>query len=626
MASFSNVRKLLAGCLLVVAAPALVCGQGNYSSQGSQYSIAGTLLGDQVYPSVSIKTTGGYIVWQDNYTDGAGLGIAARKLDSSFSGTLSPFRVNAKGADDQERPAVSMLNDGGAVFIWQGGKQSFQHIYGRVLSASGTWLTGDIQVNTATNVFQRESAIATLLDGNVVVVWSSMDQAGPGSMQDVYAQILTPTGIRVGGETPVNQVTAFNQRSAAVAPLSDGRFVVVWISEQQRLENSVDVYGRIFGANGIASGGEFRINSGTNICAEPSVAASADGGFNVSWMQKDLITRSNGWDIFARPFTGNTMGGTVHRVNTQVYGDQYAPKLSAMGTDYLLVWTSMGQDGSYEGVYGQYLRGDDSPFGPEFRVNTTTASQQIQPAVASDGIATFLTVWTSFIGGANSFDLFAQRYVNTSHPLNPPGAPIVTVLSSNSLSVSWPPVQGFTIASYEVYADGSAAPMAAVNDTYWTATGLTPSSAHSYRLAYVVADGRRSPLSPATTNTTYSGGATWGGIPQEWMTKYFGGDIFAWPAPAADSDGDGASNKDEFLAGTDPTLANSVLRVRLEPTAQGLYLNWNTQVGLMYQVQSTVTSGSDWVNLGGPRFAADTTDSIYIGGSSAGFYRIVRLR
>ncbi len=626
MALFSCVRKTLAGGLLAVAAPALVWGQGNYAPQGSQYNIAGALAGDQVYPSVSIKTTGGYLVWQDNITDGDGLGISARKLDSSLSGTLSPFRVNANGADDQERAAVSMLNDGGAVFVWQGGKQSFQHIYARVLSAGGTWATGDIQVNTPTNVFQRESAITTLTNGNVVVVWSSFNQVSAGSLQDVYSQVLTPAGGKLGGETLVNQTTAFNQRSAAVAPLSDGRYVVVWISEQQRFENSVDVYGRIYSASGVASGSEFLINSGTNVCANPSVAAASDGGFAVAWMQKDLITISNSWDVFARPFSGNALGGVTRRVNTQVYGDQLAPQLSAMGTDYLMVWTSLGQDGSREGVYGQYLRGDGSPFGSEFRVNTTTAGPQMHPSVASDGIATFLTVWTSFVGGVNSFDLYAQRYANTNQPLSAPGAPIVTVLSSNSLSVSWPPVQGFSIANYEVYADGAVTATAVVTNTYWTVTGLAPTSTHSYRLAYVVADGRRSPLSGATANTTYSGGATWGGIPQEWMVAFFGPDMFSWPSPYADSDGDGVSNLNEFLAGTDPTNANSVLRVRLQPTKQGLYLNWNTQTGLMYQVQTTATPGGAWTNLGGPRFAAGAVDSMYVGGGAAGFYRIVRLR
>ena len=38
-----------------------------------------------------------------------------------------------------------------------------------------------------------------------------------------------------------------------------------------------------------------------------------------------------------------------------IYGDQYAPRISAIGVDYLIVWTSLGQDGSREGVFGQFV-------------------------------------------------------------------------------------------------------------------------------------------------------------------------------------------------------------------------------------------------------------------------------
>ena len=91
-----------------------------------------------------------------------------------------------------------------------------------------------------------------------------------------------------------------------------------------------------------------------------------------------------------------------------------------------MVWTSLGQDGSREGVYGQFVHEDGSLVGGEFRVNTTTVSQQMQPVVASDGANQFLAVWTSFTPAAPySFDLFAQRYVNVAALLHPMAAPFV---------------------------------------------------------------------------------------------------------------------------------------------------------------------------------------------------------
>lgn len=625
MASFPNGRKLAVGCLIALVAPLMAQAQGNYAKEGGEYNISGVQNGEQMFPRVSIKTSGGYIVWQDKFTDGQGLGIGARKLDSSLSSVFSSFPVNQITAEDQERPSVSMLNNGGAVFVWEGGKQSFQHIYARFLSAAGTWVTGDIMVNTPTNLYQIDSSVTTLSNGNVVVVWSSFNQVSTTSMRDVYSQLMSPTGSKIGGEILVNSTAAFNQRSASIAPLSDGRYVIVWVSEHQQGENRVDLYAKIFSAAGVAATGEVLINSGTNVCASPTVAASSDGGFCVAWMQRDPVIASS-WDIYARPFSGNALGGVTRRVNSHQHGDQHSPQIASMGTDYRVTWTSMGQDGSREGVYGQFLRGDGTLLYGEMRDNATTASQQMQPSIASDGVARFLTVWSSFVGGAGSFDLYAQRFVNTNSPLPTPSAPSVSVLSSSSLGLGWPAVLGFNIANYEVYADGAASATAITTNVHWTMTNLAVGSAHTFRLAYVLADGRRSPLSATASGTTYLYPFDWYGIPYDWMIAMFGNNVGGWPNASVDSDGDGAGNGQEFLQGTDPNNAASVLKYKLRSSPQGMFLDWNTQAGLVYQVQSKSTPAGAWVNFGGPRFAAGTNDTTYVGGNNAAFFRIGRVR
>ena len=139
-------------------------------------------------------------------------------------------------------------------------------------------------------------------------------------------------------------------------------------------------------------------------------------------------------------------GGTAFYVNSTLYGDQYVPRVSALGTDYLVTWTSLGQDGSREGVYGRFVHDDGTLTGPEFRVNTTTLGQQMQPAVASDGAAQFVVVWTSFTGYPNTFDLFAQRYLGTAAVLQPMAAPFVWVLFVLSNGVYQPQTGGFLAA------------------------------------------------------------------------------------------------------------------------------------------------------------------------------------
>jgi hypothetical protein len=365
------------------------------------------------------------------------------------------------------------------------------------------------------------------------------------------------------------------------------------------------------------------------------VAAGSDGGFMLAWTARDMTNSENSLDVYARLFSGAGVGGTTLRVNSHLYGDQYAPRLSSVGTDYLAVWTSLAQDGSREGVFGQFLNGSGGTVGGEFLVNTTTNGQQMQPAVASDGVAQFLVVWTSFTGFPNGFDLYAQRYLNVASVLQPMAAPFVYApftLSNGvyqpQLQVSWPPLLGISVSNFEVYVDGSTNPMAVVTGNQWTMTalnGLKTNSTHSFQLDYVTTDNRRSPVSPSASGTTW-GGKNWGGIPYEWMTMYFGSNTNLWPSATADTDHDGANNLQEFMSGTNPTNAASVLRVQLSNSPQGMFLNWPTQPGLTYQVEVKTNLAAAWVNLGTPRFAAGTSDSIYVGGNAAGYYRVVVLQ
>ncbi len=174
---------------LVAVSLGLAQMQAAFAPQGGEYAPVGTWGGDQVFSSLSLNAEGGYVVWHDNATDGAGLGIGARRIDASLSGSLSTFRVNKLTAGDQERPQVAMLRDGGAVFVWQGGTVGAQRIYARFMTASGTFRNEDQRVNAYTGNFQSEPAVAVLADGKVIVVWSSYEQ--DGSMLGVYGQLLT---------------------------------------------------------------------------------------------------------------------------------------------------------------------------------------------------------------------------------------------------------------------------------------------------------------------------------------------------------------------------------------------------------------------------------------------------
>ncbi len=79
------------------------------------------------------------------------------------------------------------------------------------------------------------------------------------------------------------------------------------------------------------------------------------------------------------------------------------------------------------------------------------------------------------------------------------------------------------------------------------------------------------------------------GIPDWWMIQYFGhptGQASDNSLASNDADGDGASNLQEYLAGTDPTNPNSVFRLlAAAPANSTVSLTWPAAPGRNYQIQ-----------------------------------------
>jgi hypothetical protein len=633
----SLVRKrcsfLLCGGLVLAFASELL-GQ-NAEPQGGEYSLSGAVIGDQTNPQIAISASGGYIVWQDNAIDGDNLGIAARRLSASLSPSLGAFRVNKTVAGWQENPSVALMRNGAAAIVWQGGKQGSQNIYLRVLGTNGTFSTDtDVQVNKYTKGEQIRPVIACITNGNLAVAWSSSRQ--DGSHQGIYARVIHRNGSFVTEPFQVNQFTSNNQRNPSIGALSNGTFVVVWASENQglsvsdviRFTNRVHIYGRVFTKGGLALGNEFRINTRSNLCAMPSVTAYGSEGFTVAWAEQSDI-RTNGWDIYARHFQLSGDSSTEpFRVNTTTYGDQFSPRISCVGDQQLVVWTSLARDGSYEGVCGQLLT-QGQLNATDFQVNTIWRQAQMHPAVGADGNNRFLVGWSSYTGTAGH-NIRAQRYSVGQPPLPAPDPPLISALSQSSLGVIWSELSGLPVQHYELFIDEGEIPVL-LNAPQYVANGLLPGSTHSFQLAFVLTDGRRSERSASTAGKTWGAdltGAASGpdGLPDDWQMLYWGSKPSGWSAAAGDNDGDGATNYQEFLAGTDPTDPRSVLKTSFSQGDLGRYLNWNTRPGSIYQVQIS-TNFVLWDNVGSARRAAGSSDSVLLG-SAAGtaFYRVVRVQ
>jgi len=177
-------------------------GQPTLVPQGSEFPIVASAPGDQVWPSISLSSTGGYITWQDSYIDNKGGGLGNAVLDTTFSPSRKT-RVNNTIAGIHLRPKVQALGNDNAVVVWEGSVTAtgLPAIYARFARNSnpnknpglGTnYFTGDIRVDTHLTGQKADPAVAALPDGSAIIVWSSYGQ--DGSMYGVFARRLLPTG------------------------------------------------------------------------------------------------------------------------------------------------------------------------------------------------------------------------------------------------------------------------------------------------------------------------------------------------------------------------------------------------------------------------------------------------
>lgn len=266
----------------------------------------------------------------------------------------------------------------------------------------------EFRVNTFPTGDQTSPSIAALSGGGFVVVWSSAEQDGEGL--GIYGQRYAANGTKAGGEFRVNTFTDFDQAGPSVAGLTGGGFVVVWSSRHQDGSN-YGAYGQRYSATGTKVGGEFRVNTVTlGDQADPAIAGLPNNTFVVTWTS-DLQDGSS-FGIYGQRYAANgAKAGAPFPVNTYTTSSQSGSAVSIFGTNsFVVVWSSLGQDGSSRGVYGQRYAASGAKIGGEFRVNTATDGAQTQPAITRLNSGGFVVAFASERGSA---EVLSQRFTPT---------------------------------------------------------------------------------------------------------------------------------------------------------------------------------------------------------------------
>ncbi len=391
------------------------------SGSSSEFQISHSAAYAQFVSHIATDPNGNFIVvWQSNVEGGNAWDIFARRYNAAGIAQGNAFQVNTFTANNQFVPRVATDSSGNFVIVWESEGQDGNSygIYCKRYDSSGVVLGPEFRVNTTTLDSQHNPTIAMSPNGNFVVSWVSDHQ--DGDLQGVYAQRFNAAGVEQGTEFQVNTYTINAQRRPNATIDAAGNFVIVWESIGQD-GSGKGIYGQRYNAAGVPQGGEFRVNTFTaDDQSENWASMTSTGDFVVVWGSQGQD--GDGYGIYGQRYNaaGVAQGGEF-RINTYTVSAQRNPRVSTDASgNFVVVWDSVGQDGSSKGSFGQRFTAAGVPQGGEFQANTYTLNDQSFPVLSVAPNGSFVVAWISAAQDGAFEGIFGKRYDSSGNPLNTP--------------------------------------------------------------------------------------------------------------------------------------------------------------------------------------------------------------
>lgn len=378
---------------------------------GPPFRINTTTAGAQKTPALAALAGGGFVaVWASDRQDGSSWGIYGQLFDRTGQRSGGEFRVNTATADAQTAPTVAATADGGFVVAWLSTASTGKSkgVWAQRFSAAGKPVAKEFRIDTTAGPKQSRPTLAAAPAGGFAATWISSKTTGIGFF--AQAQIHDANAKRIGSEVKASAtVMPALGTPPSIAALSGGGWVVVWPSATTAGADPI-VKAQRLTAKAAKVGAEFAVTTGTFAQTSPAATGTADGGFVVAWVSQGQDGSGKG--IYAQLHKADgTKIGTAFRVTATTTGDQYEPRLAARpGGGFLVAWTSAGQDGSGTGVYARRFSATGSPLEGEIGLATTIDGDQSEPAIAATSATDFVAAWTSSGEDGDAEGVFGQRF------------------------------------------------------------------------------------------------------------------------------------------------------------------------------------------------------------------------
>ncbi|HEY9344250.1 MAG TPA: hypothetical protein VIQ53_03010, partial [Inquilinus sp.] len=252
---------------------------------GDNFLINTTTANLQFDPSMALLGNGHNVASFTDHSSGTDvvririLGDGAPEDDFAVPANAKPLRESDITALGSDGFAVAYTRDYGG-----GDTDVFVQRY----EADGDLVGGVIVVDSSAVLATDHASIVGLVSGGFVVTWEQ--SATAGGDHSVWFRLYDASGVAQGGSQSIDTSGSINQ-DIQVAALQDGGFVVAyadngWVDANGGDdENSTEITARVYNADGTARSGYFVVN--TDILYDqlhPTITVLSNGFFVVGWI------------------------------------------------------------------------------------------------------------------------------------------------------------------------------------------------------------------------------------------------------------------------------------------------------------------------------------------------------
>lgn len=383
-------------------------------------------------------------VWESHDNLDGSIGYDRDILFSHYSNEeatwVAPAPLNVNATDDlryDDTPDIATDGDGNWVAIWasatlgtHGPGRSTSLVVAQSSNRGSMWTNpSPLGTNADYGPSNRNPDLVSGSWGTWVTVWEAGDNLGS---YNILASRSENEGMTWTSPVPLNAPSApphdyARNSSPALSTDGYGTWLAVWTSSDT-VNDTISIDADIFVArtDDDAATWESLGPLNTNASSDsgddytPQIATDGMGTWLVVWTSEDSLERTIGSDtdiLFARSTNDAMTWSQPAPVNTNApfdFGDDFDAQVSFGAGVWIVIWSSTNSFGSTIGSDEDIFisRSFDGGFtwSPPASLNTnagTDLSGDLEPHIATDGLNSWVTVWTSTYGG--DYDVFVSR-------------------------------------------------------------------------------------------------------------------------------------------------------------------------------------------------------------------------